>query len=364
MAGTNSPGTRVEPATGVGGGRGSANVGAGGQQQAAAAAAAATTTTAGGGAGGGERGLLMHGLIGLSSGGLSETIRNSIQDSISSLANNNDHPNHNNLGSLKEEKEQDAIGDLEKGLTKPIELEALKTKGQSLDSDTELENNLDPDNIALEGLRKPRNRDPHHLLTLPPEILLHIIRCTPFADIISLRRTCKALHSIASPAQIRLLLGPRVVQDLLQSHCRSCLAYNEMRNNLILSAPSSQETPFPNQCITCARKANDARVKVGRKVNLADNAMVWVCRWCGWPICAAQAHVHEQFHQPCYKSYNNALLYFFILGWLQLSLGIVAAALAWRYFRGAVMVFAPTVVSFDFHHLSLTFLEFTLDCLY
>ena len=297
----------------------------------------------------------MHGLIGLSSGGLSETIRNSIQDSISSLANSNDHanpnPNNNNnhnLGSIKEEKEQDAIGDLQKGVAESVEVEFVRTKGRSLESDTEPENNLDPDNIALQGLRKPKNRDPHHLLNLPPEILLHIIRCTAFADIISLGRTCRALHSIASPAQIRLLLGPQAVRDLVQSHCRSCLVYNELRNNLILSPPlAGQGTPFPNQCFTCARKANDGRVRVGRKVNLADNAMAWVCRWCGWPICAAQAHVHEQFHQPCYKSYNNALLFFFILGWLQLSLGIVAAALAWRYFRGAVMVFAPTVVSFN-----------------
>ncbi|KLU87942.1 hypothetical protein MAPG_06932, partial [Magnaporthiopsis poae ATCC 64411] len=55
---------------------------------------------------------------------------------------------------------------------------------------------------------------------------------------------------------------------------------------------------------------------------------------------------HVQFHRACYGAYNDSLLFFFLLGWVQLGLGIVAGALAWTYYRDEISVYAPTITSF------------------
>jgi hypothetical protein len=47
----------------------------------------------------------------------------------------------------------------------------------------------------------------------------------------------------------------------------------------------------------------------------------------------------------CAWEYQKRLFWFFVMGWVQLGLGVTGAAMAWRWFRGVVMVFGPTVVS-------------------
>ncbi|KAK0723324.1 hypothetical protein B0T26DRAFT_641452 [Lasiosphaeria miniovina] len=197
-----------------------------------------------------------------------------------------------------------------------------------------------------------------HLLTLPPELQLMILRRLNFADIERLRRTCKQLRALASPSQIRTLMGPMQLQMQLLGHCKTCLLHDPFRSRLLLSSSSDPGYPLASRCIDCALQLGDPPIRVGRKIDLANYDNVWVCRWCGTPITECAAYGNEQFHRTCYKSYNDALFFFFVLGWLQLSLGIVGAALAFRYFRDAVLVFAPTLTSFLLLWVCLGFLVF------
>ncbi|KAK4159732.1 hypothetical protein QBC43DRAFT_293753 [Cladorrhinum sp. PSN259] len=309
-----------------------------------------TTSTAGDSPPGGEGGnFIIHGLIGLQPGGFSETIRNSIQGSILRTA----------VREKEIEGKEDAL-EVVKSNSARTSINSIHTT----ESDTEAEDevNLDDEeknSIALHGLRKPRIRPAHNLLNLPPEILLLILGHTPFADIIRLRQTCKFIRAFASPAQIRTLLGPEVVSQQLHNHCKTCLLYDPFGRQLLLSPLSEQGGhPLSNQCHDCALRRNDSRIKVGKKVCLADHEAVWVCRWCGYPISQAAAYGHEQFHRECYRGYNDALFFFFVLGFLQLFLGIVAGALAWKYFRKNVLVFAPSVASFVLLWLCLGFIIF------
>lgn len=246
---------------------------------------------------------LLHGLMGISP----DTVRNS----LSSLTSHRDWRLRKDGGNV---------------VTKPLQPEKLEPVGH-----------------VLEEAKSPKA--PLHLLTLPPEIQLMIIRHLDFADIVRLRRTCKQIRALATPRQIRTLLGPMQLQTQLLGHCKSCLMHDEDRSRLLLSTPRDPGYPLASRCIRCARNADDPRIQVGKKVHLANFEAVWVCRWCGAPVVEFHAHSNEQYHADCYRAYNKALFFFFILGWVQLTLGITAAGLAWRYVRHAVLVFAPTVVS-------------------
>ncbi|KAK0614852.1 hypothetical protein B0T17DRAFT_477610, partial [Bombardia bombarda] len=197
---------------------------------------------------------------------------------------------------------------------------------------------------------------PLHLFIIPPELQLMILSHLDFADIERLRRTCKQLRALANPRQIRMLMGPARLYTQLLTHCKSCLVYDPFRSHLILGSPNDPAHPLSNLCVDCAMRADDFRIRVGRKVLLANLASVSVCRWCGWPVIEGAAFSNEQFHRPCYKAYNDTLLVFFTLGWIQLAFGITGAALAWRFFRHVVIVFAPTVTSFLLLWLDLAFL--------
>ncbi|KAK3387909.1 hypothetical protein B0H63DRAFT_521926 [Podospora didyma] len=270
-----------------------------------------------------------HGLIGLSSRGFSETVRNS----ISSFAS------HHDIRSRK-----------------------FKGKGHDLDNlDLELDKtDAPPPGSAGPGSERPASepRKPLHLLTLPPELQLMILARLDFADIERLRRTCKQLRALANPKQIRTLWGEKKLKMQLLGHCKHCLVHDPFRSNLLQSSPADPGYPLASRCIECALNNDDPRIRVGKKIELANQDLIWVCRWCGTPVTEGAAYGNEQFHRPCYKSYNNALFFFFILGWIQLSLGIVGAALAWRYFRDAILVFAPTLTSFLLLWICLGFLVF------
>jgi hypothetical protein len=172
-----------------------------------------------------------------------------------------------------------------------------------------------------------------------------ILQRLDFADIVRLRKTCKQLHALASPRQIRILFGPEQLRMQLLGHCKTCLLYDPFRSRLLQPTLADPGYPLASSCLDCAIKARDPRIRVGKKINLANFDTVWVCRWCGYPIVEGGAFGCEQMHRFCYKRYNDVLFIFFVLGWLQLGLGIVAAALAWRYYRHSQLVFAPTVVS-------------------
>lgn len=165
-----------------------------------------------------------------------------------------------------------------------------------------------------------------------------------FADIVRLRKTCKQLHTLANPHQIRILMGPAQLRTQLLGHCKTCLLYDPFRSRLIRPDFFDPAYPLASRCVDCALKARDPLIRVGRKLKLANLDSIWVCRYCSLPVTDGAAFGHEQFHRSCYKRYNDQLFLFFVMGWIQLSLGIVAAVLAWRYYRHSILVFAPTVV--------------------
>lgn len=269
-----------------------------------------------------QGGNFIHGLIGLSPGGFSETVRNS----ISSLARRDHDATAVDAGHHKLDPTTSADAGTGALITR------MRSKSPA----------KGPLSLGLPPAPEPR---PRHLLALPHEILLLIILRLDFADIVRLRKTCKALHSLASPQQIRRLFGPAQLRLQLLGHCKTCLLYDPFRSHLLQPTVADSGYPLSSRCLDCAVKDRDPRIRVGKRINLANLDTVWVCRWCGFPIVEGGAFGCEQMHRYCYKRYNDSLFFFFIIGWLQLGLGIVAAALAWRYFRNDILVFAPTVVS-------------------
>ncbi|KAL2265108.1 hypothetical protein VTJ83DRAFT_6208 [Remersonia thermophila] len=266
----------------------------------------------------------IHGLIGLSPGGFSETVRHSI--------------------SSRAKKDHDA----------PSAGTAISPQPPGADAQS-----------GLAGVDKPPDPPPpppgprpRHLLSLPPEIFLMILRHLDFADIVRLRWTCKQLRALASPKQVQSLFGADRLRMQLLSHCRVCLRYDPCRSSLLSTNLMDLGYPLSSRCVDCAIEARDPRIRVGKKIVLANADSVWVCRWCGFPITEGAAYGCEQMHRECYKHYNDVLFAFFVLGWIQLSLGIVASALAWRYYRHDVLVFAPTVTNFLLLWICLSFLVF------
>ncbi|KAK4239211.1 hypothetical protein C8A03DRAFT_32694 [Achaetomium macrosporum] len=276
-------------------------------------------------------GNFMHELIGLSPHGLSETVRHSIP----SLTR----------------KDPDAGATI-----------AVAHPGTKPDNNHNDNGNHDKNIHPPEPPPAPEPRR-LHLLALPPEVLLMILQRLDFAAILRLSKTCKQLHQLATPSQISTLFGPDWLQGQLQDHCRTCLVHDRSRSTFLTPYPRPRPEnpyvyPLASRCLDCAVKVRDPRIRVGRKLDLANTHTVWVCRWCGYPIIVDGANVYgcEQMHRLCYKRYNDALFVFFVLGWLQLGLGVVAAALAWRYFRDAVPVLAPTVTNFILMWICLAFL--------
>lgn len=182
------------------------------------------------------------------------------------------------------------------------------------------------------------------LMRLPPEVQLQVFRHLSFGDLERMRRTSVYYRSFLRPAVVQFLHGGESgLRSAILSHCCRCLVHDPEKKVILMADRSSPDWPLSARCLDCAAQAGE--MKVGTKVMLGNFTQAWVCRWCGYPIRGTASYHHAQFHRECYNSYNDVLLGFFVLGWIQLSIGIVAAALAWRYFRGVVMVFAPTVVS-------------------
>ncbi|TPX11691.1 uncharacterized protein E0L32_007670 [Thyridium curvatum] len=215
-----------------------------------------------------------------------------------------------------------------------------------------------PPPLAYQPIQRPLT-----LNALPTEIHLNILRhIDTFAAIHNLRQTCRYWHALGSPESLRATIGSRPVRSLLLCTCARCHAHDADRTATLAALKSDRGYPLSGLCVTCARRAADKRLRVGRRVKMASEHMRWVCRWCGWVIAAgeearplagnaptaagAAAPGHLQFHARCRGKYLNVLLLFFMLGWAQLAVGIAGAVMAWKHWRGVQLVFAPTVTSF------------------
>ncbi|KAL0940312.1 f-box domain-containing protein [Colletotrichum truncatum] len=181
------------------------------------------------------------------------------------------------------------------------------------------------------------------LMDLPPELQLLIIDHLEFGELENLRRTCRFYRNFLTKQTIRDLFGEQFRLALL-AHCYICLKYDPTRGSLLWADYNHPRYPLASKCVDCAYQKNE--LSVGKKVALGNYASVWICRWCGYPVTNASAPNQPEFHKGCYEHYNNVLLVYFVLGWIQLSLGIVAGALCWRYFKDKVLVLAPSIVNF------------------
>ncbi|KAI1843228.1 hypothetical protein JX265_012198 [Neoarthrinium moseri] len=197
---------------------------------------------------------------------------------------------------------------------------------------------------------------PSRLLALPTELQFFVFAHLGLSDLERLRRTCQFYRHILSPEYVRALFGGHQgLASQLTGHCQTCLA-SPGRASLILQP---QTRPLSSKCFQCSVKARE--LGVGTRVPLASGAGAgaWVCRWCGWPV-AGEAHswANEQFHVQCYDRYYRVLWVFLCLGFAQFAVGVVAAALSLVYFRGELVVFAPTVVNFVLLWVCMAFLMF------
>lgn len=147
---------------------------------------------------------------------------------------------------------------------------------------------------------------------------------------------------------MRALFGPLNLRKEILGHCKVCLARDlgeDAGETLLLSEPTDVGYPLSTVCIECAFAANDRRLRAGQQVKLGNNLSVWVCRWCDWPIYEVwYSTADPYFHHDCESAFRRAMRRFRFVGWIQFALGVVAAALSWRYFRHAALAFAPTVV--------------------
>ncbi|KAK1672080.1 hypothetical protein BDP55DRAFT_635288 [Colletotrichum godetiae] len=199
---------------------------------------------------------------------------------------------------------------------------------------------------SLDPRRRSRILGPktgNSLMDLPPELHLMIIDYLEFGELENLRRTCRFYRNFLTKETIRDLFGEQFRLALL-AHCYICLKYDPTRGSLLWADYNHPRYPLASKCVDCAYQKNE--LAVGKKVALGNYASVWICRWCGYPVASASAPNQPEFHKGCYNHYNNVLLVYFVLGWIQLCLGIVAGALCWRYFRDEILVLVPSIVAF------------------
>jgi hypothetical protein len=189
-----------------------------------------------------------------------------------------------------------------------------------------------------------RGADPNmrnSLLRLPAELQVMILQHLTFGQVESLRRTCRALRFNFSKPVIRFVF-PSIKSELL-STCHQCLAYDPERESLIKADESDARYPLANECIDCV--AARGGFSVGHSYTLASRSTVCVCRYCGFPVTSDAAWKEYEFHRKCYKQYRMILLYYFLSGFAQGTITIVASAMCWRYYKGRSMIIIPTIVS-------------------
>ncbi|EFQ31146.1 F-box domain-containing protein [Colletotrichum graminicola] len=209
---------------------------------------------------------------------------------------------------------------------------------------------------SLDPRRRPRSIGPktgNSLMDLPPELHLMIIDYLEFGELENLRRTCRFYRNFLTKQTIRDLFGEQFRLALL-AHCYICLKYDPTRGSLLWADYNHPRYPLASKCVDCAYQEDE--LAVGKKVALGNYASVWICRWCGYPVASAAAPNQPEFHKECYSHYNNVLLVYFVLGWIQISLGIVASGLCWRFFRDETLVLVAAIVNFVLLWWCLAFL--------
>lgn len=197
---------------------------------------------------------------------------------------------------------------------------------------------------------------PMSLLNMPPELQMVLLQYLNFNDIQNLRRTCRYWHYFATPRLVRNVWGHEMFRFELIRYCRVCMAYRPVGLSRLFTSPQDPGYPLSSRCLECTVQARDGTLRVGRKTKLGNYLEYWTCRWCGWPVTCDSSATHSQFHHRCFRKYSLGMLVFFLLGWTQLFIGIVASVLCWRYFRGDMLVLAPTVVGFLFMFFCVLFL--------
>lgn len=205
-----------------------------------------------------------------------------------------------------------------------------------------------PQSQALSRCTPIRNQQSSsRLLDLPPDLILEIVGHLDFPSLIYLSRTCCTLYHLASPHEMRLRLGRMPYQALVLSTCQTCLSSNRAPGPVILPSPSDLGYPLASTCIECALRADDPRLTTQRRAPLATLEVARMCRWCGWPILPVteQTHRPPAFHPKCQSKYDTTLAKWTLWGIIQFGVGVTGAALAWKWYRWDIMVFAPTVVS-------------------
>ncbi|KAH9989592.1 hypothetical protein F4779DRAFT_637994 [Xylariaceae sp. FL0662B] len=187
---------------------------------------------------------------------------------------------------------------------------------------------------------------PSKLLALPNEVQYMIVSHLGFGDLERLRRTCRHYRLLLNPRYVRARFGgDSGLASQLAEHCRACLA-RPGRHVLLLNA-DARATCFACAAQARARDHHNHPLRVGTRVSLANAREAWVCRWCGWPVAGGPASwASEQFHVRCYDAYYRVLWVFLCLGFVQFAVGVVAAAMAWVFYRTDVLVFPPAVASF------------------
>ncbi|KAH7179565.1 uncharacterized protein B0J16DRAFT_173246 [Fusarium flagelliforme] len=181
----------------------------------------------------------------------------------------------------------------------------------------------------------------NNLLRLPAELQTMIFQNLTFGEVESLRRTCRALRYSIDKSFIRFIF-PDLKVELL-STCYQCLRNDPERESLIKASKSDARYPLANECIECV--ASRGGFFVGRAYTLGSLATVCVCRYCGFPVTEDAAWKEYEFHRRCYRRYRVILLYYFLGGFAQSTISVVASALCWRYYKGETMIITPTIVS-------------------
>ncbi|KAK6722990.1 hypothetical protein SNK04_001842 [Fusarium graminearum] len=177
------------------------------------------------------------------------------------------------------------------------------------------------------------------LLRLPAELQIMILQHLTFGQVEALRRTCRSLRYNVRKPVIRFIF-PSLKFELL-STCYRCLAHDPERDTLIKADESDARYPLANECIDCV--ASRGGFSIGRTYTLASRSTVCVCRYCGFPVTSDAAWKEYEFHRKCYRRYRMILLYYFLSGFAQGTITIVASALCWRYYKGRTMIITPTI---------------------
>lgn len=190
------------------------------------------------------------------------------------------------------------------------------------------------------------SRPPLHLLTLPPEIIILLLERLEPNDIEWLRCTCRYFKDFTTLAVMNSIFGETQLQEMLLSYCRLCGMKHQSTpmTSLVRARLPEHGSKLTVLCAQCARLKGHAVLKAGCNVRLWSGGIAISCPWCGWPTCPDRTLLRA-FHLDCSKAYLRASKIWVAIGFGQMAVGLVAAALAWKYFRNVPLVFAPTVVS-------------------